>query len=294
MSYKVSEVSDKLEEMVCGLLVDPRITESPAFRLSLLYATNMLDDFHIGNKSKIEIVEENGQVMIVSEGSNTSIVLDSASPDEFSFLEDHIDRQGIRTYTKRTTKYTPDTGELAIESQYASVSKTDSDVVVAPSFVRETFDENGIETKREHIEGNPISYSSKMQDVSASDSLISAEALSTPGAVYMHKAVFTRTGFDTARVYDEDKEANTLYSSIIQLDERAPSLIVLPFTEDSYPEIVKIVPMSKEEIDKIISKEKNEKTKSGLEKLSLGRDTYSYNSSDDSEFVRTGFGKKVK
>ena len=289
MSYKVSEVEDKLKEMICGLLVDPRVTESPAFNLSLLYATSMLDDFHAGKKPKIEIVEEDDQVKITSEGSKTSIVLESAKPDEFSFVEEYTDGQGVRTATKRTAKYTPETGELVIESQYATVTKTDSDVVVVPSFVRETFDADGIETKREHLGGKPISYNPSMQDMSARDSLIAAEALSTPGAIYERKTVYTRVGFDIARFYDEDREMSTVYCSMIQLDDRGPGLIITSPTEDMYPESVEISPISREKIDSIISREMNPKTRAGLERMSEGRETFSYNSADDPEFVRTGF-----
>lgn len=102
---------------------------------------------------------------------------------------------------------------------------------------------------------------------------------------YVEKYTLERNTFDTARFKSESKEDGVTYNGIIFLNQKFGLKEMNISSHNKYPRETIISPLSREEIDNIISKETNEQVRKGLEELSLGRENYSYNSNYDEDFT---------
>ena len=65
----------------------------------------------------------------------------------------------------------------------------------------------------------------------------------------------------------------------------------LPGGYDSYPQDIVISPLSSEEIENMIQREKNPKVAEGLKLYAAGRENYYYSSSEDKHFISEGISK---
>ena len=94
------------------------------------------------------------------------------------------------------------------------------------------------------------------------------------------------------RIFVEDKTKGIKYRAITLLSQRRGLRdMILPDYSDIYPQDVVIYPLSQKEIDSMIKKESNPIVAEGLREYATGRSTYSYNSSEDKDFISEGISK---
>ncbi len=104
------------------------------------------------------------------------------------------------------------------------------------------------------------------------------------------KTTISREYIDIARVFIQDKENKTMFCSSVPLKQE--NGLRNMEVEDLYlnaPSEVFIPPAEDWEIDLMITTESNPKVQEGLEHLASGRNKYSYDSTTDKLFERTGF-----
>lgn len=105
---------------------------------------------------------------------------------------------------------------------------------------------------------------------------------------YETTTILTREKLDIARIYHEDKAKGIRYSSKTVLNSEYGLRDMNLQGGNPYPLEATISPISKNEIELLIKKERNQKVMDALRKLSAGRENYYYNSNQDPNFVCEG------
>lgn len=108
------------------------------------------------------------------------------------------------------------------------------------------------------------------------------------------KTTISREYLDTARIFINDKENNRVFASSVPLNQE--NGLRNMEVEDHYlnaPAEVFIPPVEDWEIDLMITSESNPKVQEGLEHLASGRNKYSYDSTTDKLFERTGYNDNI-
>ena len=105
---------------------------------------------------------------------------------------------------------------------------------------------------------------------------------------YIERTLLRREMLDTARLLYKDNLNGIEYNTIVKLNEYNGLKNMSIQGYQSYPDDIVISPISKFEIEQKIVREDNPKVQEGLRKLSINREIYSYNSKEDSNFIRNG------
>ena len=107
--------------------------------------------------------------------------------------------------------------------------------------------------------------------------------------VYETRTVIMRDKLDTAKIHDEDRRRGTEYNAIVPLNRETGLQDMKLIGGDPYPKNIVIPALGTEQVDAMITNERNRIVQEGLKRYAQGRENYSYRSEDDKGFIRSGF-----
>lgn len=316
--YNVRELKENLGQKISELGIDERLKENPAFEVLIGNIQNLINQSNMDNFTEqyVTISEENGRIsfeynshengkysfalfksewprglhsesevicQVTKEKSNfvkgvpypiqeKEVIEERAVVDKFGFVTHDTNKSKLSNIPPNGIEHC-----MNIESKYCTESAD-----------RQIYTSDGV-----MIEKAFKSYVDRYFDSHVSIDKMHANAmLMGPRSVldggdwysndYDYGMKMYRDKFDTAKIKIDGKKQDCKYNAIVPLTkEQGLGNMIIP---NELSEEIEIMPMSKEEIDRIIEQEPNEKVKEGLRKYAKGRENYYYNSNEDPDF----------
>lgn len=289
MKYSIKEAQEELNKNLKNRLSFTRdFSSQPNYKLILDEISSMLEQLNNNKETQIISISKTDNTMYFKTSDNdTKYILTVFIPDEKNIIYQLYEEGSPRSIINEDYSYKKvnnnkvnikDNNAISISSTINLIEKNPSSgeiYVTTNSIHNRDYNKNGIMTKDVYLRG-PSSISAT-GDITQ----ITKEEI----ANYEEKYILERNTFDTARFTADDKVNNIIYNGIISLDQSFGLRDMhIPFN-NRYPTHTIIKPLSKEEINQMISKEPNEQVRKGLEILAHGRENYSYNSKEDKKFV---------
>lgn len=308
MTYRLDELMDNFEKKISGLGVDQKFRENPAYATALAQIKSLILGMNIGDETKNVIVsEEKGNITFdwKNNGDKHSINIMCSNPDTFGviYVEDkkpYINNEGNTVRNKNVIEKKAtidDAGFITLIENHGMVYNNPSDISKCKNIVwaeKKYYRADGIMRDREFKDYGEGELTESFDNANVGSILYIPREAFKYGFMndkYEERTVMTRDRFDTAHVYHEDKRKGIEYSATIPLDRQhgLRDMNTVVGFHGQFPEEVIIQPLSKEDIEEMITKEKNTKVEEGLRKLAQGRDTYYYDSKKDPHFKYVGF-----
>ncbi len=312
MSYSVQELRDNLSEKILSLGISRDFLNNPAYKAALEEIDELI--------SQLNMFEEAKEVMVESDGTNISFKF--TGPDATAYYVE-ISKKDDKCFkcfkTEERKPYLGTNGEYIKEKNMLEdiITLDDSGFVVIEtngSFVndinasnglcnntcwaqKKTYNANGVMQEREYI-GFPTGVLNEPYDRVTSNSSLYLARRAFDGTLanfYEARTILRRDKLDTARIYAEDKTRDLKYSAVIPLNqEHGLRDMNMMGGYDPYLKEIAIRPLSLEEVERMLEKEKDPKIKEGLKAFAQGRENYQYNSLDDPYFVYEHLSNNVE
>ena len=313
MNYSVGELRKNLEEKVFALGIDPRFRENPAYSTVIADMLGVISQMNLFEKEdSILVHDENGRISFTynkSPKQKQTVIISKYGSDgvRCASFEKSIDDEGNhRTEAFESIAVIRDSGYMDLQTNHGFVddygcSKEKGECNSQSSGSRAVYSPEGIMESRED---KYFPRTEKMLYIENSDGYPEEVAFREPRAGFDGKfyseyfekhTILRREKLDTAGIYSVDKKAGTVFSSVVPLstEHSLRNMSLCSGYAFSFDNIY-IPPLSQEKIDALIERENNPKVEAGLRKLAVGRDTYSYDSTTDSHFLREGFENSEK
>lgn len=310
--YNVEELRKNLREHVLGLGIDKRFLENPAFASAISEIDSLIGRMYIFQAAEtLTVKEENGNISFEwtpSFGDKYSMSISSSSPETFRCVyteerKPYVGRNGqtIREkYVVEKVATIDNSGFITLTTNGAMVNNIDCSMGKCNNSTwaeKEYYTADGVMRDREYksFSGGELTEDF---DRTRIDSILYIPRQAFNSSFWENKyesrTLLVRDKLDTARIVVEDRRKGIRYNAITQLYQEYGLKNMVPvagYGYDPYPKEVIINPLSQEEIEAMIKRESNPKIAEGLRQYAVGRESYSYNSAEDSHFVREGLSE---
>lgn len=308
MKFSVKEFrSDPLSKL-SSIGVSPKFKENPAFSSALAEIDSLISKMNIDDASdNIEVTATDTKLSFTCRDADNKIYAFGISvfePTDFRcvFVEEedviHEDRKcHQRTVIEKNilleenNYITITTLGATLDNKYPEANKCNN-VNWSES---ERYSSTGIMLKKENITYKPTIINEDFMKTSINSMLyILHKSLLSPDEhtreLARQRMILCRDYLDTASIFIEDKDMNSRFSAKVPLNqEQGLRDMEIDEVYKKCPKEVFIPPAEKWEIDLMITSESNPTVQEGLKNLSVGRDTFSYDSTKDPRFERQGF-----
>ena len=312
--YTLEELEKNLVDKILKLGVDSSFLENPAFSTALNNIINIINNIAPLNKDKIIVVENNSLITFEYFLGNEKVKfsLYCENPKEFKCLCDRMPTNysipDLNTVKTRNIieqdTILKDNGEIVIDKNGVMLSDNkltldkQRDIKNCNSHTlaeKHKYSKDGIETLNLAKHYDSV-FADKLTSPNVAGTLrIAHEAFNTNSSFYydyQSSLSLERQYLDTARYILNDKKNNTKFSSMVTLNHEHSLRNMQPSQVQPISEVV-ISGISINEIEEMISKEKNPTIANGLRQLANGRQYFQYNSENDPNFIYDGFENLV-
>lgn len=301
MNYNLKELREKLVEHISKLGIDERFLENPAFASAISEIDSLIGQMNANEQENmIPVKEENGSISfgyISVTGNKYSYNIACTSPEKFSCIKieekkPYISTNGQTTNVKEVTEKVTTIDESGFVTSTANGSIIDNINCEIGKCNNTTWSEKkqyntkGIMTKKEYKGFPKGELSESFERTGINSILYIPRQAFVPGTFntnYEKRTLLMRDKLDTARYIAEDKAKGTNYSATVPLNQEHGLREMR--TNYLYEQNIVIPPLSQDEIEQMIQRESNPKVAEGLREYAVGRNTYLYNSAEDSNFV---------
>lgn len=306
MEYTVRELRNNILSKLNALGINPRFKENPALSSAIaeidgfMYLFEQCDDIKVNqedNKISFTYRDNNGNTyaygITCHEPNEFRCVLISECTTNSSKQGTIRQRSAIekRVSLEENNYITISTFGSTIDDRDCHFGKCNN----SPWREYERYSASGIMLNKETISYGCFELEEDFSDVKVETMLyIPHKAVYAPdrniSKLQRTRTMITREYLDTAALIIEDRDKKTLYCSSVPLSqENGLRNMEVPNEYMACPREVFIPPLEKWEIDIMITSESNLKVQDGLKNLALGREGYSYSSTDNKTFERQGF-----
>lgn len=300
MQYSVRELRDKMEEKVTGLGVSDEFKSHPAFRSALIEIDVLIAQMNMFDVADSVVVEENNGKISFKWMSNFDVLytmdIDLRNNEcvRTILTEERIPklvREGVQKEKRVIEKVAMYLDESVVLMTNGANVKDDiqDGKSMNRSFVdRKVYDKYGVMSEREFRAYPELPLSDDLDNLRVDSILYVPRGAFSEGFMSDHYDTRTRLSrhmIDTARVSIEDKRDGKKFNGELPLSTRYGVKNMELEGEFNYPKEVLIKPLSEEEIDVLVKREKNPTVALGLRSYAEGRSEYYYSSIDDNEFV---------
>lgn len=312
MYYSGLELIENFNEKISNLGIEPSFKENSAYEVAVNKIYRLTHDMiceifpHLENAKFLSVHEEGGKISFdyqrETEGKKWSISISRPNPETLVCIscreDDKIIRNGKRVKEKfvleEVATMDKSTGSVTLTENYARVDNegcNSNRCNNRTSASREIFSSDGISVRKEMKWFPSALLDNDFEHVPIDSVLYIPRQAFDFGQfrdMYVLSELYLREKLDTARKLVEDKETGIKYSATIPLNQEHGLSDMIPIGGDPYPQEIVIPPLSQEQIEEMIQKETNSKVAEGLRKYAVGRNTYSYNSLEDKDFISEG------
>lgn len=310
MNYSVKELREKLGEKIYALGIDPKFKENPAYASALAEIQSLIGQMNMFEAVEVVTVrEEKGNISFdwtSTTGTKYSMSISSSSPDTFKCISTEerkpfVGKNGQTIREKNVVEKVAtidQSGFITLTTNGSMVNNVDCGVGKCNNSTwaeKKYYTSNGVMRDREY-KGFKSGELTEDFDRTRIDSMLFIPRQAFDFGFwhdkYETRTLLTREKLDTARIISVDKTKGIKYIATTPLNqEYGLRDMGLPSGYDPYPQDVVIPPLSQEEIEAMIQKERNPKVEEGLRAYAVGRENYYYNSAEDKNFVREGISQ---
>lgn len=302
--YNLYELIEHLGEKVTTLGIDPRFKENPAFSSVIHEIDILLSSMNLEKeeKEKLHVTVKEGRISFsctTNQGRKYTCEISCSSPETFKciFTEERSPKeQPYREKYVIEKKATIDEyGFITLTTCGANIHSIEGDqnhCSITSRAERSYYTSYGIMRDKEIKTFKPGELFSSFDGASINDMLYTPRQ-GFDGQFfsdkYQSRTLLTRERLDVARVVIDDKKRQTMYVASLPLNQEFGLRDMYINGGYSYPREVVIPPLSKEEIEEKIARERDPKVMEGLRAYVKDRETYSYDSKNDPYFKYEGF-----
>ncbi|HAB67139.1 MAG TPA: hypothetical protein DCE23_07205 [Firmicutes bacterium] len=309
MQYSVRELRDSLNDKVAGLGISEEFRGSVAFH-SVLVEIDVL----IAQMNMFSVASS---VMVTEEKKKISFEWDSPYQEHYQFYikvknknelscavvverKPELGKDGLFTKEKRVIEKKAErneNNEVVLTTSGAIVRNIDNNTKsLNRSFAeRKIYDEYGVMKDREFRTYPEMPLNDHIDKLKI-DSILYIPRLVFVGGFmsdeYETRTVMVRHMLDTARVLVDNRKEEKKFIGEIPLNREHGLKNMELDKEFNYPKEVLIKPMSNEELEELIRKERNSVVGEGLRRYAKGRTEYYYSSVEDNSFISDFDGTK--
>ena len=310
MNYSVKELRENLLERILGLGIDTKFLENPVFPVIISYIDSLIRIMNMFEVEDIIIVrEEEGSISFKwpsNTGDKYTFTILSSDPGSFRCIKTEERKPVVRTNGKlfksrNIIEVVVTIDELGSVSLTTNCSMADNIDCKSLECNNYTWSQRECYTSKGVMNAKGYKTYSRRKMAEDFDEATIASMLYIPRKAfdfgfwydkYESETLLVRDKLDTARIFVEDKTKGIKYRATTLLSQRRGLRdMILPDYSDIYPQDVVIYPLSQKEIDSMIKKESNPIVAEGLREYATGRSAYSYNSSEDKDFISEGISK---
>lgn len=308
MEYSVKEFRSDPVSKLLSIGVSPRFKENPAFSSALAEIDALLSKMNIDDMSDTIKVTSNGsRISFTCRGANNEIYgfgITAFESTDFRCVyvkEEDIAKDKCKYFQRTAIEkniileennyITITTLGSTIDDNYPDEKKCHN----ACWSEEERYSSTGIMLKKENITFRPSLINEEFMSASISSMLyVPHKHMLAPDdgtrELSRKRTLLCRDYIDTASLYIEDKDTESIYSTKVPLNqEHGLRDMEIDEVYKKCPKEVFIPPAENWEIDLMITSESNPTVQEGLKQLALGRENFNYDSNNDPRFERTGF-----
>lgn len=297
----VRELRHDLVDKVLELGVGAEFLEHPAFIPVLGEVDSLLSSMNIADPERVHVSEYGEKIVFEyksDSGDRYSFEL-SASETTIRCVkveEPHsfVGNDGSTIRRKEAIEKIAriDDGEVLLTTNYGSLNNVGCDNVhynLSSSVEKRIYDKNGVMREREHKHYGPRKGEGYIHRVGSKELLSFARWVpnyETWNDSYSSRTLLRREKLDTAVLVYQDRDTRHEYYGVVPLHQEhglRDMYIANGYNTYPVPEVV-IHPLMESEIEKMISKESDERVATGLREYAKGRTSYSYSSNDSGEY----------
>lgn len=310
MYYTVEELRNKLSEHIISLGIDKSFLENPAFSSAISQIDGLISQMGMSESIRtITVKEENGEIsfdFVSPYGEKYSMSIYSSSPKTFRCVRTKEEKPfiGLNGQSIREKGVIE---EVATIDEYGFITLTTNGSRVNNIDCKMGECNNSTWSEKKYYTSNGVMRDREYKSFTKGKLFENFDRTSIDSMLYIPRQAFdsgfwndkyesrtllVRDKLDTARILSEDKKRGIRYSAITPLNqEHGLRDMILLGGYDLYPQNVVIPPLSQEEIEAMIQRESNPKVAEGLREYSIGRNTYSYDSTEDKYFISEGISQ---
>jgi len=307
MTYSVKELRENLATKIIGLKIDPKFKENPGFDAAIELIDRQISQMNMFESAENILVQEaEGEISftwisnldgtkytfsILRKDSKTICSVVTSERNEGYSTE--LGRE-LKSKTAKEIEVSLDVFGLNIRENGSIITNTQQDLNKCHNTSwaeQRKYNNKGVMSMREYKGFAPAELSKSIEHARVDEMLLvsrNAYVFGFWNDKYVDRTLLVREKLDCARVVKEDKAQGIKYCAVSMLnDEYGLRDMYLPGGSNPYPRDVIIEPMSSEDIDKLLQKERDPRVASGLKDYAIGRNTYHYNAYEDPHFVYT-------
>jgi len=295
----VNEFRNNIVERIKAMGISEEFMTHPAFSSALAEISALIGQMNMFEEGDNVLIQEQDKTLSFSwkSPSDQRYDVQISVPDKDTIKTVRTEEESRRIGDKTTdekkiveidSKYTP-YGEVLIEEYYVNADNYETGLdgsIISTTATSKKYDNNGIMVERDTVSKKPykgmsvgtITPSIVLNDMSKSD-------MFRVDFSCRRRELLVRDKLDTAIIRYEDKDKDEKYEGIIPLNQEYGLRDMRILGHQLEQDRVVIHPIFKEEIEEMIMKEKNPRIQEGLRAYAKGRETYSYDSSMDKDFV---------
>ena len=296
----VNEFRDNIVEKMKEMGIDEEFMEHPAFSSVLAEISVLIGQmnmFEAGNNVSMS-KQEQGLSFSWENSSNKRYDVQISVPDKDTIKAVRTEEESRLIGDKLAdekkileidSKYTP-YGEVVIDEYYVGADNYTTGLdgsIISTTATSKKYDNNGVMVERENVSKKPHKAMESVRNIKPSVVLndMSKGDMLRVDSSCRRRELLVRDKLDTATIRYEDNDKNEKYEGIIPLNQEYGLRDMRILGQQLEQDRVVIHPIFKEEIEEMIMKEKNPRIQEGLRAYAKGRETYSYDSSMDKDFV---------
>lgn len=307
MNYSVRELRENFKDKVMELGVDSLFYINPSFDAVIDRFDSYISDMTLGSAADHIMVEQDLSSLKFSwvnpEGKEYDYKIIVNNPDRlvcqfvensFSHHDDQLNRdiyckiamEQIVEYNTKLYVTTMQENGSVVYNNRPNPNECSNNTWMSIS----AYTKDGIMYEQEYKGFEGSSLSGDIKNITIGSMLFVPREGSQLKNFYTDKydqrTILRRVKFDIARVMHIEPKRKVKYSAEVQLDieHGLRDMKLINNNVDPYPRDVKIEPMSKEQIEDILSKE-DPKVAEALRPFAAGRENYSYDSFTDSHYL---------
>lgn len=302
MQYSVKELRDNLSKKLKNLGISEEFLNSPAFRSAIIEIDVLMAQMNMFSVAlDVMVTEENGTISFTwNSNYEVKYSLCIKAPDSNSIncivAEEHapsLNKSGVYTRTKRVVEkraVLSDDGNVVLTTNGANVCST-SDVgkSVNRSFVdRKIYDKYGVMKEREFRTYPEMPLNDNIDNLKVDSILYVSRGALERGFMsekYETRTLMIRNKIDTAKTLIDNRREGKRFMGELQLGNEHGLKNMELIRDFDYPKEVLIKPLSTEEIEALVRRERDSVVAQGLRNYANGREDYYYSSLDDVTFV---------
>ena len=306
-TYNVKELRENLKAKVLELGVDPMFSINPSFSAVVDRFDSFIADMTLGSDAEHVTVRQGGNKLEFewtnADGKDYKYLIVCQNPDNlicrsteysFSHHDDELKRdvfckiamEQIADYTRELEVTTIQENGSVIYNNRPQVNECSNNTWTSIS----AYTKDGIMYEQEYKGFEGSTLTGFIEDASISSMLFipreGSRANNFFADKYDQRTLLRRVKFDIARVMHVEPKRKIKYSAEVLLDAEhgLRDMRLINNNSDPYPREVKIEPLSREELEKMLSKESPD-VANALRPFAEGRDTYTYDSFLDSHYL---------